>query len=151
MQVRLRHLDVVPEHAIVADLERANPRARPLAVLHLRDDPLTGSADRSQIVELAIHAVPCEPAVAGKRRRIVHERGRDPVADIAEVVQLRDERFHEQRLKIGEDRPQVRDDGERLFEADEIAGTRGAESSACDQALQILHRFARLPPPRSGR
>ena len=145
MQVRLRHLDVVPEHAVVADLERANPRACPLAVLHLRDDPLTGSADRSQIVELAIQAVACEPAVAGKRRRIVHERRRDPVADIAEIVQLRNERFHEQRLKIGEDRPHVRDDGERLFEADEIAGTRGAESSACDQALQILHRFARLP------
>src|SRR5207244_12644326 len=36
-QVRLRHLDVVAEDAVVADLERRDAGSRALALFHLRD------------------------------------------------------------------------------------------------------------------
>src|SRR5262249_55082785 len=61
VQVRPRHLDVVPEDAIEPDLERADPRACAFAFLHLRDDLFARTADRLQIIELAIDSFSSEP------------------------------------------------------------------------------------------
>ena len=47
VQVRLRDLDVVAEHAVVADLQRRDAGARALALFHLGDDLLARSADRA--------------------------------------------------------------------------------------------------------
>ena len=64
VEVRLRDLDVVAEDAVEADLERRDAGARPLALLHLGDDLLAGSADVPQLVELRVHAVANHAAVA---------------------------------------------------------------------------------------
>ena len=87
-QVRLRDLDVVAEHAVVADLQRRDAGARALALLHLGDDLLAGAADRAQLVELRVDAVAREPAVARQRRRIVERASLDRVADVGEIVEL---------------------------------------------------------------
>src|SRR5919197_272503 len=96
-KIRLRHLDVVAEHAVVADLQRSDPGPRTLVLLHLGDDLLAGAADRSQFVELAIDAVACEAAVACEDRRVFDQGRFNRVAQVGKVVELGDERFHERR------------------------------------------------------
>src|SRR5439155_5304310 len=53
-QVRARHLDVVAEHLVVADLERADARARALCRLEARE-PAPGVARRlAQLVHFPV-------------------------------------------------------------------------------------------------
>src|SRR5205823_6291768 len=137
MEVRLRDLDVVPEDAVVADLQRRDAGSRPLALLHLRDDLFPRSTDRLDLVELVVDSVPRETPVAGKRRRVVDEGLLDAIADVGEIVELRDERLRERRLEVGEQRPDAGHEGERLPKADEIARAGGAERGACHEPLEI--------------
>ena len=88
VEVRLRHLDVVAEHAIEADLQRGDAGARALLLLHLGDDLLARAADVAQLVELGVDAVAHEPAVARQRRRLVLDGRFDPAADVGQVVEL---------------------------------------------------------------
>ena len=82
VQVRLRDLDVVAEHAVEAHLERRDAGARALALLDLGDHLLARAADRAQLVELGVDAVADEAAVARQRRRLVDERPLDRVAHV---------------------------------------------------------------------
>ena len=72
-EVRLRDLDVVAEHPVVADLQRVDPGARALRFFHLGDPLLAGTADAAQLVELRIHAVAHGAAVP--RRSPAARRG----------------------------------------------------------------------------
>ena len=89
MQVGLRDLDVVAEHAVEAHLQRLDAGARALGGLELGDHLLAGAADAAQLVELGVDAVANHVAVAGQRRRLVDDRGLDGVAHVGEVVELR--------------------------------------------------------------
>ena len=80
MQVRLRDLDVVPEHAVEPHFERLDAGARAFRCLQLGDDLLARSADAPQVVELGIDAVAHGAAVTGQRGRVVGERGVDRLA-----------------------------------------------------------------------
>ncbi len=141
VQIRLGDLDVVAEHAVVADFQRrdAGPRAFPL--FHLGDDLFARAADAAQIVELGIDPVPREPAVARQRPWFVDERGLDAIADVHQVVELGKQRAHERRLPLGEHGADSRNARQRLPEPDQVAGPGGTERCPCDQALQVLHRL----------
>ena len=146
-QVRLRHLDVVAEDAVVADLERRDAGSRALALFHLRDHLLARTADRPQLVELPIDAVAREAAVAREHRRVFGQRRFNRAADVREVVELGDERSHERRLQLAEHRAHPRHDAERLPEADEVAWSGGAEGGTRDEPLEVLNGFQRLAEP----
>ena len=105
VQVRLRDLDVVAEHAVEADLERRDPRPRALALFHLGDDLLARAADRAA-ARRARRSTPSriDAAVAGERRRLVDERRARCVAQIGQIVELRQRGSDERRLQLAEDR-----------------------------------------------
>ncbi len=151
MEIRPRDLDVVPEDAVVTDLQRADAGAPPLVILHLGDDLLARSADAGQLIELRIDAVAREPAVARERGRIIDERRLDPVAHVGQVVELGDQRADERRLEAGEHGPDAGDQRQRLLEADQIARSGGAERRPRDQALQIEDRLDRVADPAAIR
>ena len=69
VQVRLRDLDVVAEHAVVAHLQRVDAGARALALFELGDHLFARSADAAQVVELRVEAVADIAAVAHERAR----------------------------------------------------------------------------------
>ncbi len=52
VEVGLRHLEVVTEHLVVADLQGGDSRARPLASLERRDEVSRTVPGRPQLVEL---------------------------------------------------------------------------------------------------
>src|SRR5262249_31061979 len=133
--------DVVAEHPVVADLQRADAGPRSLAQLHLRDDLLPGAADRLELIELAVDAVARETAVAGERGRVVDDRSLDRVAHIREVVELGDKQSRERPLQLGEHRADAWNRGERLLQPDEIARAGRAERRARDETLEILYAF----------
>ena len=54
------------------------------------------------------------------------------------------QRAHERRLARREHGPDAGDDGNRRFEADEIAGTGRAERRSSDEPLEILDRLDRV-------
>ena len=72
-EVGARHLDVVAEHAVVADLER--PDAGPLALARLqRGDVLFATvAHVAQLVQLRVEPRPNRVPLGGLRRRTVHQ------------------------------------------------------------------------------
>ena len=102
MQVRLRDLDVVAEHAVEADLERVDAGARALALLHLGDHLAARSADRLQLVERRVDAVAREAAIARERAWLVDERPLDQIADVGEVVEFRKQAAEQRRLHLVE-------------------------------------------------
>ena len=98
-EVRFRHLDVVPEHAVVPDLERRDARARPLGFFHGGDRGAAAAADVAQPVELGIDAVANDAAIAHEGRRLAQDRAFDRVTDVDELVDLRRQALEERRLK----------------------------------------------------
>ncbi len=124
VEVRFRHLDVIPEHAVVPDLQGGDARPRALPLFHGRDELLAGSADRLELVEPRVHAVAREPPFARQRRRLVDQRGFNAVADVAEVVELGDERLDERRAQGGQQLAHPRNDRERLLQTHQIARAR---------------------------
>ena len=139
MQVRLRNLDVVAEHAVVADLQRVDAGASALAFFELGDHLLARSADAPQFVDFGVEAVADVAAIPHQRAGVVDETAVDIVAHVDEVVERADERAGERRFAGLQHEPHARHDGNRLFQADEIARAGVAERGARDEALEILH------------
>ena len=95
----------------------------------------------AQLVELGIDAVANDAAVAGERPAARRAASVERLADVGEVVELRDQAADERRLKIVEQQLHARDGSERLAERDEIARPGGAERGASDQPLDVVDRL----------
>ena len=147
VQVRFRDLDVVAEHAVEPDLERADPGARALALLHLGNDLPAGAADRLQLVELGIDAVAGEAAIARERARLVDQRALDLGAELRKVVELGDQAAQERRLHLREQHRQAGNRCQRQPQRDQIARTGGAERGARHQTLEIVDRLQGVAKP----
>ena len=74
VEVRAGHLEVVPEHAVVADLEARNPGAPALRRLELGDPPLAGMRQVVELVARTVVAGADHASLARDRRRIVDQR-----------------------------------------------------------------------------
>ena len=68
------HLDVVAEHIVVPDLQRADAGLLDQVALHAGDDPARLVAQRPHLVELGVVARAHEAAVALQQRQFVGER-----------------------------------------------------------------------------
>ncbi len=145
VQIRFRDLDVVPEYAVVAHLQRVDAGARAFALFQLGDHLLARAADTPQVVESGVEAVADVAAVANQRAGIVDEAAVDVVAHVDEIVQRADERPRQRRLESVEEQPDTRHDRNRLLQADEIARPGIAERGARDETLEILHTFQDFP------
>ena len=99
-EIRLRDLDVVPEDAVVADLQRADAGPRALRLFHRGDVLLAGTTDRAQLVELGVHAVADHAAVARDRRWFIEQRGVEVGADVREIVDLGEQAEDQRRLQL---------------------------------------------------
>ena len=143
-EVRLRDLDVIAEHPVVADLEVADAGARPLRFLHLGDALLAAAADAAQLVELRVDAVAHHAAVARDPRRLVDQRLVEGLAHVHEIVQLGDETLDQRRLELLEPHSHARYGGDRLAQRDEIPRAGRAQRRARDQAVDVVHRLQRL-------
>ena len=144
MQVRLRNLDVVAEHAVEADLERVDPGARALALFHLGDHLPSRAADRLQLVELRVHAVARKAAVARERPRLVDERPFDDIPHVREVVELRQQAAEQGRLDFVEHQAEPRDRGDRQAQRHQVARAGGAERHAADEPLDVVNGLQHL-------
>ena len=141
VEVRFRHLDVIAEHAVVPDLQGSDARSRSLSLFHGRDELLAGSADRLELVQTRVHAVAREPPFARQRRRFVDQGGLDAVADVAEVVELGDERLEERRAEGGQQLAHPRNDRKRLLQTHQIARPGRPERRLRHQAFEVLDRL----------
>ena len=74
MLVRVRDLEVISEHAIEADLERADARARALLRLNRRDRIFAAVAQRAQLVEFRVDAGRDRVFFADRQRRSLDQR-----------------------------------------------------------------------------
>ena len=138
VQVGLRDLDVVAEHPVEADLQRAD--AGPLAFrrFHVGDDLPARSADRPQLVDLGIQAVLREAAFARQRRRVVGQRALDALPHVGQVVQLGAQAPDERGGGDGQDLRDARDERAGSRERDEVARPGRAEHHPAQQAFEIL-------------
>ena len=146
-EIRSRHLDVVPEDAIEADLERVDPGARPFGFLHLRDPPFARAADAAEIVQLRIDAVAHDSAVPRVDRRLIQQRALELVAHISEIVELGREAANERGLEWFQEHADAGSRRQGLTQGHEIAWTCRSERRARHETLDVVHalqRFANL-------
>ena len=144
VQVRLGDLDVVAEHAVEADLGRGDAGALALRILERGDVPLGVPADGAQLVERRVDAVADASPVVGRDRRIVHERRLDGVANVGDVIELRDQTPRQRRAAIAQQATDPWNDPYGLPQRDEVPRPSGAERNARDQPFEIVHRLERV-------
>ena len=65
MQICLRDLNVVSENLIVANFQRNNSRAFPLALFHRRDNLPPARRDFAQFVQLSVKSSPNNSRITG--------------------------------------------------------------------------------------
>ena len=147
VEIGFRDLDVVAEHAVEPDFQRVDAGARAFTFLHFGNHLTSGSADGLQVVELRIDAVTSEAAVARERTRLVNERALDQIADVDQVVELRQEALQQRCLHFVEHQAQAGNGGNREPQRDEIAGTSRSERDAPDQPLDVVHCFQHFAKP----
>src|SRR2546425_4512882 len=151
MEVCLRNLDVVSEHAVDPDFERADAGPRALAFLHLGNHLTAGTADPAQLVELRVDAVTRKAAVASEGGRLVDERSVDQVPYVEQLVELGEEAAEEGRADLLEDHFHARHRSQRLFERHEVPWTGGPECRPCDQTLEGLYGLQPVAGPPAVR
>src|SRR5260221_8772281 len=79
--VRCRDLDVIAEHIVVPNLERADPGLALQPCLKLDDDAPRVVSQRAQLVELWMLPSRDKPAIARKQRQIGPEQSREFLAE----------------------------------------------------------------------
>ena len=81
------HLDIVPEHLVIADLQGADAGLFLFGGLHADDDTLAAVEDGAQAIHLAVEAVPDQLALPNGERRLIHQRLPNEGGKVVEVVQ----------------------------------------------------------------
>ena len=153
VEVRLRHLDVVAEHLVEADLQRADPG--PLALLRLErgDDPLAVLGDGDELVELPGVAAADEPALAQRGGRLEGDRGVERRRERLEPAQPIGGPAQERRRARGEEVGEGREREERAGEGPGVPRVALPEHEAREQPLRVRHGAERRGEvlPRDGR
>ncbi len=149
VQVRLRDLDVVAEHAVEPDFERVDAGARPLPLFHLGDHLLARSADVPQVVELGVDAVANHAAVAGQRAGLVDQRLLDGGPQHRHVVERRHQARDQRRLQAFEHHAHAGHRAQRLFQPDEVARPRDTQRSPRHEPLEVVHGLERVAQLRA--
>ncbi len=137
-EIRFRDLDVVAEHAVVADFERRDAGACTFGLFHRGDGFAAAAADGADLVELGVDAVANQAAVSRDSRRFVDERRCNAIADISELVDFRRKTAGERRLEIRDDAAHAWQQAQRLGERRQIARAGNAHRHARGETLEIV-------------
>ena len=148
--VGLRHLEVVAEHLVVADLERVDSGARALPRLELGDPPRAVSADGAQVVQLGVIPVADHPPLARGGRGRRDQRAGQAIDEVAEFLPparpLREARFRGAGERLRESGARF----ERAGQQREVAGRARGHRDAGDRALHVLDRLQALAHGGAG-
>ena len=149
--VRVRHLDVVPEHLVESHLEGRDAGALPLARLEGGDVLLAAVPRVPELVELAVVAGADRVAFRELHGRPLHERARELVAQIRQEVEaLR--RALEQRaatpvLQTVEGGAGVGEPEDGVAQRPEVARRRAPQRCLAREPLQVAHAVQGLSHP----
>ena len=136
----MAHLNIIPEHLVVADLERLDARTRALALLHLLQERFAVTGKGMQLIECPVVARADDAAVAHGQPRLVHNRA---FQDIAQIVKGLDSCVHAHE-EIALCRAEVvaygRECGERDTEGDEVARICRLRFNARQKAREVIDR-----------
>ena len=146
-QVGLGHLDVVAEDPVEPDLQRGDPRARALALLDGRDGGPAATARLPQLVQLAVHAVPHEAALAGGGRRGLDERRLDVRGHVGQGIDVLQLAPHERGQAVLEGRGRARQRAQGPGQGHEVARARRAQRDPAQDPLEVLDRPHPFPEP----
>ena len=133
-----RHVDIVAEHLVVADLELLYARALALALLQLRDHLRAVVADVAQLVDLLGVALAQYTALADGERRLVAYRAVYLGADIVQRVHRADVAQFK-ALEACKQLLQPRKLPRAVCEHTQIAPARRAVDTARGKALHVAY------------
>ena len=143
--VRVRDLDVVTEHPVVADLERVDPGPRTLLRLERRDRILSAGRDRAQLVERCVHAGSDRLTVAERERWPRHECRLDLRAQLRRVIPRRRDRAEPagecRAPHRGRHRGKAR---ERVAQRAQVARSGASRCRAASKTLHVAYAVQRL-------
>ena len=131
-------LDVIAEHAVIADLQFRNPRAFALLGLDLRDDPLPIAHIALELVQLRAVAGFDDAALPDGKRRVLHNGAVDQLQHIVERIQILVNARKHGRLRILQEALQPRQLGCCRRQRPQFPPIGGAVHNPRHQALQIV-------------
>ena len=139
VELRFRHLEVVPEYAIEPDLEVGDPGARPLPGLELEHEGACVLGVPAQRVELGIVSLADDPALGGCERKLVLERASELRGERGKIRQ-RLEPFARHRSLVGaQDARDLGNAEQSLAQEPQVAGRRAARAQEAERPFQIRH------------
>ncbi len=142
--VRAAELDVVAVHAVVADLECGDPGALALACLEVHEELVGVLRQRAQLVELGVVAGREHAAVADHHRRVLDHRPAEQAERVRVLAARGRERRRQRRREPAQEQLQPGQAGERVAQRREIAGPRGLEGDAGEDALDVADAGERV-------
>ncbi len=146
MLVRLGHLEVVAEHLVEADLERADAGALPLALLERQQMLLAVARQRAQPVQLGVDSGADDAAVLDRARWVVLETGGQLGFEIGERIGGGD-LPQQPRRAVRDAGLDLRRHGQGLAQGGRLARAQPAEHGAAAEPLRIAHRAQQLAQP----
>src|SRR4029077_15628023 len=141
MKVRLRHLDVVPEDPVEADLERSDAGAFALGSLDVGDGILATVAQRAQPIELRVYIVRDCRLVANGKRWMLDDGRLDRSSLVGAAVPVLEQTSEQCQAAILRELPHESLDiwkaGERRAQCADVARTCSARGDLCAQPLDV--------------
>ena len=135
IQAAFSDLDIVTEHAVIADLQGADAGPLFFPGFQLQYPALPVSADAAQFIEARIVSVYEYAAIFDGQRRFIHDRAIDPIMQLLASIDV------PVFLIAGAVFEQIEDDRrmfKRAHQAQHIARRRAAIRYPCAEAFQVI-------------
>src|SRR5579862_328785 len=139
MQIRFRNLNVETEHLVIADLERSNPGALSLTLLHRRNNLASLLCDVAQLIELGVIAAADHSGIIDHRGRLFRNSARNQITHVRHLVHLIAQRRKPGRpgLHRRDLRTHARNLFKRSAQRQQISRCYNAQRHAARQTLEV--------------
>jgi len=151
-QIGFRHLDVVAEDLVIADLQGADAGAGLFLRLQPGDEPLPLAADTAQLIQFPVVAIGNHPAVPQDKGRILRNRRPDEAGNIRQRVDGNDGLGQEWGSAASGGGNNGRNSLQRIPQGNHVLGRSRRKADSAVQPLQVVHPLQRgRDSPTSGR
>src|SRR5205814_5838882 len=137
--IAARDFDEEALHAVVAELERGEPRALAFAPLQLEEELIGVGGGAPQLIELGVVAGGDHLAVAHQCGGLGGDGGSEQSHHVLVLVHASAQLLEERRIERHERGAQRRHGGERAAQQREVAPPRRAQCHPRENALDIAH------------